>query len=77
MVARLSNAGREMMQRPFLARSCHLLDVRFGHKAAPQHTIRSTSALGCKADLKNAENPDFEGPVSADSVEKLLLIIHR
>ena len=31
------------------------------------HTI----ALGCEADLKNAENQDSEGPESAYSVEKL------
>jgi hypothetical protein len=33
------------------------------------HTI----AFACKAEVKNAENQDFEGPVSANTVEKLCI----
>ncbi len=42
-------------------------NVRFGHKAVVQVNTNATAALGCKADLKNAENQEFEGPESAQS----------
>ena len=42
--------------------------VGLGHKAVVQQPITRRSAFGGIADLKNAENHDSEGPVSAEAV---------
>ncbi len=45
--------------------SQRIVDCEVGSKAAPPHDISTTAALGGNiADLKNAENHNFEGPVS-------------
>jgi len=51
--------------------------LRFGSLAAPQHRISSRSAIGRKAEVKNAANQDSEGPETAYSVEKLRITMMR
>ena len=46
------------------------MNVRFGHKAVVQLNSSLMIGFGGKADLKNAENQDFEGPESAGRVDR-------